>query len=331
MCPGCALLLVEARSASLPAFEEATDTAARLGAGEISISWGEGEPAQAPGGGAAFDHPGIVITASAGDTGYLNWGSPEPERGRPEYPASSPDVIAVGGTTLELGAAGEWQGERVWDQLEPSAEGGGSGCSTLFGAPSWQLELPSWDAVGCGGQRSVADVAAIAGPDPGVAVYDTTKDSAGAKPGWRRLWGTSVGAPLVAAAYALAGGAHGVAYPAQTLYADASRDTALLHDVTTGTNGECARLLGRGCTPEEQAAACAGRAICVAGPGYDGPTGLGTLHGIGALEPPPGVPHASTLARAAGGVVRGGSRRGSLGPGGDGGLRVADGVHGDGR
>ncbi len=74
VCPGCALLLVEARSASLPAFEEATDTAARLGAGEISISWGEGEPAQAPGGGAAFDHPGIVITASAGDTGYLQLG-----------------------------------------------------------------------------------------------------------------------------------------------------------------------------------------------------------------------------------------------------------------
>ncbi len=156
----------------------------------------------------------------------------------------------------------------------------------MFGAPAWQSELPDWQAVGCGGQRAVADVAAIASPDPGVAVYDTTKDSTGVKPGWRRLWGTSVGAPLIAAAYALAGGAHGVAYPAQTLYGDASRDTALLHDVTSGTNGECARLLGRGCTPEEQAAACAGRAICVAGPGYDGPTGLGTLDGIGALEPP---------------------------------------------
>ena len=145
VCPGCDLLLIEASSASLAAFEEATDTAARLGADEISISWGEAEPAQVVKGGAAFDHPGVVITAAAGDTGYLNWASPEAERGRPEYPASSPDVIAVGGTDLELGPTGEWQGEQVWDQLEPDDEAGGSGCSTLFDAPSWQLELADWE------------------------------------------------------------------------------------------------------------------------------------------------------------------------------------------
>ena len=98
ICPGCTLLLIEASSASLAAFEEATDTAARLGADEISLSWGEAEPAQVVQEGAALDHPGVVITAAAGDTGYLNWASPEAERGRPEYPASSPDVIAVGST-----------------------------------------------------------------------------------------------------------------------------------------------------------------------------------------------------------------------------------------
>ncbi len=285
VCPGCNLLLVEASAASLAAFEEATDTAARLGADEISISWGEAEPAQVLEGGAAFDHSGVVITAAAGDTGYLNWASPEAERGRPEYPASSPDVIAVGGTELELGPAGEWQGEQVWDQLEPSDEGGGSGCSTLFAAPSWQLELPTWEAVGCGGMRATADVAAIAGPRLGVAAYDSTKDIEGKKPGWRRLGGTSVGAPLVAAAFALAGGTHGVANPAQTLYRNAALDPDLLHDITTGTNGACLRPLGRGCTSEEQAADCAAGPICVAGPGYDGPTGLGSLQGIGALEP----------------------------------------------
>ncbi len=236
-------------------------------------------------GGAAVDHPGVVITAAAGDTGYLNWASPEAERGRPEYPASSPDVIAVGGTDLELGPSGEWQGEQVWDQLEPDDEAGGSGCSTLFDAPSWQLELANWETVGCGGMRATADVAAIADPSLGVAVYDSTRDSEGHKPGWRRLGGTSVGAPLIAAAFALAGGAHGVAYPAQTLYRNATLDLGLLHDITTGTNGACALALGRGVQLREQAADCAKRPICVAGPGYDGPTGLGSVKGIGVLEP----------------------------------------------
>ncbi len=285
ICPGCTLLLIEASSASLAAFEEATDTAARLGADEISLSWGEAEPAQVVQEGAALDHPGVVITAAAGDTGYLNWASPEAERGRPEYPASSPDVIAVGGTDLELGPSGEWQGEQVWDQLEPDDEAGGSGCSTLFDAPSWQLELADWETVGCDGMRATADVAAIADPSLGVAVYDATKDSEGHKPGWRRLGGTSVGAPLIAAAFALAGGAHGVAYPAQTLYRNAALDPGLLHDTTRGTNGACTLALGRGCSFQEQAADCVARPICVAGPGYDGPTGLGSLDGIGALEP----------------------------------------------
>ena len=286
ICTACKLLLVEASAESLPAFEEATDTAARLGADEISISFGEAEPAQVPDDGAAFDHRGIVITAAAGDSGYLNWASAQAERGRPEYPASSPDVIAVGGTSLELGPAGEWHDEHVWDQLEPLDEAGGSGCSALFPAPSWQLELPKWAALGCGGRRATADISAVADPRLGVAVYDSNKDSEGHKVGWRPVGGTSAGTPLIAAAFALAGGAHGVPYPAQTLYRNAAASNdGLLHDITSGTNGACERFLGRGCTAEEQAGDCGSGPICVAGPGYDGPTGLGSLHGIGALEP----------------------------------------------
>ena len=166
---------------SLAAFEEATDTAASLGADEISISWGEAEPTQ------------VVEEGAGGSSGRRdNRGRRRhrlPELGLPgsrtratEYPASSPDVIAVGGTDLELGPAGERKGEQVWDELEPSDEAGGSGCSTLFAAPSWQLELPDWEAVGCGGLRATADVAAIADP-AGVAAYDTTKDTEGQKPG----------------------------------------------------------------------------------------------------------------------------------------------------
>ena len=194
-------------------------------------------------------------------------------------------MVAVGGTSLTLGPAAEWQGETVWDQLEPKDEATGSGCSTLFAAPSWQLELPDWEALGCGSHRATDDVAAIADPRLGVATYDSTKESEGHKPGWRRKGGTSVGAPLIAAAFALAGGAHEVAYPAQTLYRNAALEPGLLHEVVTGTNGACRLALGRGCTSEEQEADCSARPICVAGPGYDGPTGVGSLHGIAALEP----------------------------------------------
>ena len=189
-------------------------------------------------------------------------------------------MIAVGGTSLELGPAGEWHDEHVWDQLEPLDEAGGSGCSALFPAPSWQLELPKWAALGCGGRRATADIAAIADPRLGVAVYDSNKDSEGHKVGWRPVGGTSAGTPLIAAAFALAGGAHGVPYPAQTLYRNAAASNdGLLHDITSGTNGACERFLGRGCTAEEQAADCGSGPICVPGPGYDGPTGLGACTG----------------------------------------------------
>jgi subtilase family serine protease len=281
VCPNCSLDLVEASSTSLAAFEEAEETAARLpGVTEISNSWGEAEPAQPPRAGAAFDHPGIVVTASAGDTGYDNWGSPEGERGAPEYPASSPDVIAVGGTTLTTGEHGEWLAEAPW---EAQAGAGGSGCSRYFSAPVWQTSLPNWSAVGCQDRRAVADLAVDADPYTGVAIYDSSKNAEGIVPQWRRLGGTSVGAPLVAAAFALAGGAYGVAYPGQTLYEQAARRTHAVHDITSGSNGECVSM---DCTVEEEAASCDATAICVAGPGYDGPTGIGSLNGVGALKPP---------------------------------------------
>jgi hypothetical protein len=275
VCQNCKIVLVEAASTALEALEEAVETAASVaGADEISISVGGPEPASVPRGGAAFDHPGIVITASSGDTGYLNWDSEEAERGGTEYPASSPYVIAVGGTHLTLGASGERAQETLWT-------GSGSGCSALFAAPLWQEHLEAWPSVGCGGQRAVADVAVDGDPATGAMSYDSVKDGEGVAPQWRRGGGTSLGAPLVAAAFALAGGAHGVAYPARTLYEDAASNPASLHDILEGSNGECAKLLG--CTSEEEGAACGGAAICVAGPGYDGPTGLGSPIGLGPL------------------------------------------------
>ena len=183
----------------------------------------------------------------------------------------------MGGTRLKLGPAGEWAAESLWP-------GSGSGCSKLFAAPLWQQHLESWPSVGCGGQRAVADIAVDGDPLTGVAVYDSVKDSEGIAPQWFIGSETSLGAPLVAAAFALAGGSHGVSYPARTLYENAASMPGSLHDIAGGSNGECATLPVE-CTTAEEEAACGGVAICVAGAGYDGPTGVGSLNGLGALIP----------------------------------------------
>ena len=298
VCQTCHILLVEANSPFDSDLYPAENTAAALGANEISNSWG-GRELEEDG---AFNHPGVVITASAGDFGYLEWLGPNAKsRGFVEYPASSPHVVAVGGTRLHLEAGGAYGGETVWNDGGEKAgkrEGqgaGGGGCSKLFSAPSWQLDASSWPAVGCGTTRAVADVSADADPYTGVAVRDSTGIECEQGPESARHWctigGTSLAAPIIAAVYALAGGAHGVPYPAQTLYEKAP---PALHDVTQGSNGECTKPFeapsGKsGCTAAEEAAlSCSSAAICLAGSGYDGPTGVGTPNGIGAFEPGPG-------------------------------------------
>jgi hypothetical protein len=295
VCQTCHILLVEANSPFDVDLYAAENTAAALGANEISNSWGGRELEED----AAFSHPGVVITASAGDFGYREWLGPNAKsRGFVEYPASSPHVVAVGGTRLLLDTGGAYFGETVWNDGGEKAgkrEGfgaGGGGCSELFGAPSWQLQASGWPAVGCGTSRAVADVSADADPYTGLAVHDSTgiECQQGPESGshWCTIGGTSLAAPIIAAVYALAGGAHGVAYPAQTLYEKAP---AALHDITQGSNGECTKPFDApsgksGCTAGEEAAlSCASAAICLAGSGYDGPTGVGTPNGIGAFEP----------------------------------------------
>jgi hypothetical protein len=279
ICPSCRILLVEASSNSFSDLFAAEETAVRLGASEISNSWGGGEPSlESP----AFNHPGIVITASSGDNGYLNWGAEPEEQGSVDYPASSPHVVAVGGTRLTLNSpAGTWKSEAVWN----GRGAGGGGCSSIFTAPPWQRSVSDWPAVECGEQRAVADVAADADPYTGVAVYDSTENE-GAK-GWAVVGGTSVASPIIASAFALAGGAGGVEYPARTLYENALKTPASLHDVNLGSNGECGFYDAEGlstCSLAEESASCEGHLICVAAPGYDGPSGVGTPNGIGAFQ-----------------------------------------------
>ena len=292
VCPACQIVLVETNSNSNSSLYAGEQTAAALGANEISNSWGGQQPNADN---AAFNHPGIVITASSGDYGYLDWFSEEPSQAA-NYPASSPHVIAVGGTRLTLSAAKTWESESVWNdggsssgKLEGSGADGG-GCSGRFGAPAWQLALPNWAAVGCSTTRAVSDISADGDPYSGVAVYDSTESPRGEK-GWAAIGGTSVASPIIAAAFALAGGSQGVAYPARLLYENLQQDPASLHDVVSGSNGECLKKFKKnagtsGCTVEEEARSCTAQAICLAGSGYDGPSGVGTPNGLAAFQPP---------------------------------------------
>jgi hypothetical protein len=294
VCQDCHILLVEASSASDASLETAERTAKTLGATEISNSWGSGEP---PSDSSAFNDPGVVITASSGDDGYLNWDAKNPEeRGEVNYPASSPHVVAVGGTRLSLISNGpnqySWAGETVWN----GSGAGGGGCSAEFLADIWQRDVAGWADVGCPEEhRAVADVAADADPYTGVAVYDSTPDPAANNQfGWGTVGGTSVASPIIAATYALAGGAHDVAYPAETLYANLTADPGSLHDVTAGSNGSCGRPFKAngtsGCSQSEEAAECSHDAICQATTGFDGPSGVGTPNGVGAFQPTAGQP-----------------------------------------
>jgi subtilase family serine protease len=211
------------------------NSAARLGATVISNSYGGSDSSAM----SAYNHPGIAITASSGDGGY-----------GVESPASFNTVVAVGGTTLTLGAGNTYGGEAVWS-------GAGSGCSSLNTAQSWQTAASGWAQTACGTKRGVADVAADADPASGAAVYDSTAYQG--QKGWFQVGGTSLSAPLIAAVFALAGNAGSVNYAASLPYAN----TASLHDVTSGSNGSCSTTICRGAA------------------GYDGPTGVGTPNGTG--------------------------------------------------
>ena len=203
-------------------------------------------------------------------------------------------MVAVGGTRLQgpLGPGGSWAGEQVWN----GDGAGGGGCSTDLTAAAWQQSTSDWSSVGCGRHRAVADVSADADPYTGVAVYysgfECEYEEGGTKyeTHWCTIGGTSLASPLIASVYALAGGANGVEYPAKSLYENELEDPTSLHDVTSGSNGECAEPFDAedglsGCTVLQEAGTCSQEAICLSREGYDGPTGVGTPDGITAFKP----------------------------------------------
>jgi subtilase family protein len=170
VCPRCSILLVESNSALMDDLGAGVDTAVALGAKVVSNSYyapeWSGESAEE----VHYRHPGVALTASSGDRGY------------PSYPATSAWVTAVGGTSLTRNG-GSWN-ETAWKYA-------GHGCSAYVARPSWQ-------SVSCK-KRSGVDVAAVADPQTGVSVFNAPAG------GWLVAGGTSVGAPLIAGAYALSG------------------------------------------------------------------------------------------------------------------------------
>jgi subtilase family serine protease len=208
ICPNCTILLVEASSNSFANLGAAVDRAASMGANVISNSYGGSEFSGETGSSydGHFNHPGVAITVSSGDSGY-----------GVEYPAASQYVTAVGGTTLT------WSSPT---RTETAWSGAGSGCSAYEPKPSWQSKITT-----CA-NRAVADVSAVADPSTGVAVYDTVPYQG--QSGWFKVGGTSVSSPIVAGVYALAGNA-GTVYRGSFSYSH----TAQLNDVTSGSNGSC--------------------------------------------------------------------------------------------
>jgi hypothetical protein len=237
VCPNCHLLLVEADQPQIPTtttggttetgIGQAVNEAVALGAKFVVTTLAEPEVSgETSWDTAYFDHPGVVIAAPDGyGTGYGT-----------SYPAASPDVVAVGGTTLtqDTSTARGWT-ESAWSDT-------GSGCSAYEPKPSWQTDT------GCA-SRMLNDVSAVASPNTPVAVYDTSSG------GWVADASTGTAAAIVAAAYALGGTPAASTSGASYLYAHPS----LFNDITSGSDGTCSITY-----------------FCTAGPGYDGPTGLGT-------------------------------------------------------
>jgi subtilase family serine protease len=223
MCPNCSILLVQASSASYANLGTAVNTAVSMGAKVISNSYGGGENNTTGIESTYYNHPGVAVTASSGDSGY-----------GVQFPAASPHVIAVGGTSLNLNGT-----ETVWS-------GAGSGCSAVYGKPTWQHD-PLCTT------RMEADVSAVADPNTGVAVYGP---GSGGRSGWLVFGGTSVAAPLIGGIFGEKGNA--VSY-SSGIYAAPS---SAFHDITSGSNGSCG-----------------GTYFCTGVAGYDGPTGRGTPNG----------------------------------------------------
>jgi subtilase family serine protease len=178
--PDAKILLVVAPSASITDLLAAIDYATSHGAQVVSNSWGGSEFSSESSYNSHFSHPGVTYFASSGDSGAgVSW------------PASSPYVVSVGGTTLNVDPSGNYLSESAWS-------GSGGGLSAYVSRPAYQDVVSQL----VGASRGNPDIAFDADPNTGVAVYDTTRYQG--QSGWYVVGGTSLSAPAWAAIVALA-------------------------------------------------------------------------------------------------------------------------------
>ena len=191
-------------------------------------------------------HTGVTFVASAGDSGYFN--SHQGDQVGVQWPASDPDVLSVGGTSLYTSANGGYLAESAWSLSDDGSNGwwgGGGGLSQVYAEPSYQYGVQNT------GVRTVPDVSYDANGNTGFAIYDAQSG------GWTEVGGTSAGAPQWAALIAIADQGRALVNtlpldgPSQTLPA-LYQFSSDFKQVTTGSNGYAA------------------------GPGYNLATGLGS-------------------------------------------------------
>jgi hypothetical protein len=231
MAPMARLVLVQAASNLLGDMLAAVELANRMGPGVVSMSWGSEEASWAPSMQSSFKGLDMNYVAAVGDDGTQSL-----------WPAVTPEVLAVGGTTLSYDGVNPRR-ENVWS-------GSGGGTSAYFSRPAYQLAVKTQGSA-LGG-RGTADVSFNADPYTGHHVYHDGQ--------WLVLGGTSAGTPQWAGILAVANaqrrqrGWSALSTTHISLYG--LMGSASFSDITSGSNGSC-----RGCT---------------AAVGYDHPSGIGT-------------------------------------------------------
>jgi len=194
----------------------AAEYVAAAGGGEVSNSWGYlgGEFSGETSDDSYFVYPNVVFFASAGDGEAF-----------PQYPSVSPNVVSAGGTTIHRDPSGNFTGETGW-------QFSGGGVSIYEPLPSYQSAIQSI----VGNFRGTPDVAAIADPNSGVAVFNSTYCG-----GWCVIGGTSVSSPVLAGITNAAGSFESSTNAELTkIYSEYGNPTEyqnLFNDITVGYNG----------------------------------------------------------------------------------------------
>ena len=212
--PGARIVVVIAKTSSLTNLLGAVDYAVKtLGAKQVSMSWGASEFSSEKRYDSHFNRAGVTFFASSGDSGAgVIW------------PAASPYVVAVGGTTPKLDAAGNVTSETGWS-------GSGGGVSAYESRPVYQN---GWQTTT---KRTVPDVSYDADPSTGFPVYISNYNRS---TGWITVGGTSAGAPQWAGLQALANAVRATPLSGAdtALYSLASTNYSQdFFDITSGSNG----------------------------------------------------------------------------------------------